>query len=154
LNDNPTGYWPLDETTGTTMANIAAATPGALDATQTAVSLGATGALTGSPDAAATFTGASTSRVQVPRDTFSSSNNLALEIWFKAGSGQTGTLFGELDTPIPTAPTNYVPNVYLGTDHKLHGVWQGGQRWMGSTANVDDNQWHQAVLSGAANHQE
>ena len=125
LNDNPVGYWPLGETTGTTFANLAATTPGYLDATQTAVTLGSGGALTGSPDAAASFTGASASRIQVPNDTLNSSNSLALEIWFKAGTGQSGTLFGEQDTALPTTPSTYVPNLYVGTDHKLHGIWQG-----------------------------
>src|SRR4029079_1683393 len=54
LDDGVSGYWPLDEATGATAAgNTAARSPAELDGAFTSVTLGATGALNGSPGTAA-----------------------------------------------------------------------------------------------------
>lgn len=115
LDANPTGYWPLGETTGTTAANAAARTTGE-EGTYDGVTLNQTGVLTGSPDPAATFTGAS--QVRLPDSMVSTTRSLAVEAWFKAASGASGTLFAEQN---PDA-TGWAPMLYVGTDGILRGM--------------------------------
>jgi RHS repeat-associated protein len=156
LDDNPVGYWPLDEASGTTAANLAARTPGTGDGTYSGVTLGATGALTGSTDTAATFGG--TSAVTLPSGMISSSVGLAEEIWFKAASGASGILVGEQSVALPATPTNdWAPSLYIGTDGKLRGFfWTYAGPWtpITTSGSVTNNTWHHAVLSGNADHQE
>jgi hypothetical protein len=90
LDANPTGYWPLGEASGTTAVNAAARATGE-DGTYSGVTLAQAGVLSGSPDTAATFTGAS--QVRLPDAMVSTTRSLAVESWFKAGAGASGTLF-------------------------------------------------------------
>jgi RHS repeat-associated protein len=158
LDDNPVGYWPLDEASGTTAANLAARTPGSGDGTYSGVALGATGALAGSTDTAATFTASTPSAVTLPSGMLSSSVGLAEEIWFKAAPGSSGVLVGEQSVALPATPTNdWAPSLYIGTDGKLRGFfWTYAGPWtpITTTGTVTNSTWHHAVLSGNADHQE
>ena len=78
LDANPAGYWPLSETSGAVANNVAARTTNE-NGTYTSVTFNATGALTGSPDKAATFSTASGSQVTLPTGMISSNRSLAVE---------------------------------------------------------------------------
>jgi RHS repeat-associated protein len=154
LDDNPTGYWPLDNSSGTTAANLAASSPGFLDGTETSLTLGAAGALTSSPDTAVTFATGTTRAVSIPPNTFNTTVGLAFECWFKTGTGQGGVLFSEQNSPLNTTPSDYMP-IYVGSDGYLRGeFWTGSEALMTSPSRVDDSQWHHMVLSGNIDHQE
>ena len=109
-----------------------------MNGTYTSVGLNASGVLTGSPDKAATFTAGSGSRVELPAGIVSSTESLAVELWFKAGSGASGNLFAEQNS----AQTVWNPMVYVGTDGKLRGMapvtFSSGPivAWAGTCADV------------------
>jgi RHS repeat-associated protein len=149
LNDNPAGYWTMSETSGTTMANIAALNPGDLNASAVGVSLGAAGMVSGSPDPAGGFNAGSNSRLELPQNTFNTTNRLAMEVWFRTGTGQGGVLFGEQDQPMFAANAAFIPNLYVGTDGLLHALFMGSASPLVSARRVDDNLWHQAVVSAS-----
>jgi hypothetical protein len=92
LGDMPVGYWRLGESQTTPVA--ADISGNARNGTYTrSVVSGATGAIVGDPDTAATFDG-STTGVDVPNtggsDQFTLTNGFSLEAWV-INAGQTGT---------------------------------------------------------------
>jgi hypothetical protein len=68
----------------------------------------------------ASFNGA-TSALNLPDNLMTSTMAFAVEMWFKAGSGKTGVLFGEQNASLSAAPTSWSPSLYAGTDGKLNG---------------------------------
>jgi len=155
IDDNPAGYWPLGDTTGSVAINVVAHSQGERDGTYSNVTLGQAGALTGSADTAGGFAGGST--VVLPDNLVNSSMAFAVELWFKAAAGATGVLFSEQSASVPSTPVHYAPMLYVGTDGRLRGlVWTpvGGVTPMTTSGRVDDGQWHHVVLSTAVDHQE
>ncbi|NEE50966.1 LamG domain-containing protein, partial [Streptomyces sp. SID8455] len=149
LDSRPASYWKLGESEGTAAESAVEANLGKDRGTGTDLTLGAAGAITGAPGTAAGFNG-STSRVTLPSGTLKKSRDLAVEVWFKTpATGVGGPLIGYQDKAWGTAPGVGVPALYVGTDGKLRG-----QFWTGTAApitdttkNVNDGQWHHAVLS-------
>lgn len=148
LDDNPTGYWRMGESSGTIAKSEAAQNLGADNGTHASVTLGAAGALAGTSDKAVTFNG-STSRVRLP-DRFISreSGFLSVEAWFKTTG--TGVIFAYQNAGIGSTPTKYTPAVYIGTDGYLRGqFWNGTANPIRySDSAVNNGQWHHVVLSG------
>jgi hypothetical protein len=119
--DNPSGWWRLGELSGSTAAD---ASGGAHPGTYAAgVTLGGTGALTasGDSDKSATFSGASTAKVDVPSSTtvWSGTNQLTLETWVWRDDtttadiliGPTGTAGPVLRAPNGNTSVTFDPNV-------------------------------------------
>ncbi|WP_093599521.1 DNRLRE domain-containing protein [Lentzea waywayandensis] len=150
VDDNPKAYWRLGETTGDSFANVTARQDGENSATQHGVVLGTDGALGGTADKAATFDGNS-SHVTLPADLTKMTMSLAVELWFKTTSH--GTLVSYADKQFPEGTDKSTPLLYVGTDGLLYGGFSkrdtGGPRQIVSTAEVNDGQWHHALLSGA-----
>jgi RHS repeat-associated protein len=150
VDDNPLAYWPLSEASGGTATNVVARRPGENKATYSNVTLGQAGALSGSPDTAASFNG-STSALNLPDNLVTSTMAFAVEMWFKAASGKTGVLFGEQNASLSSTPTHWSPGLYVGTDGKLYGKFWTPSSGVGSpmvsTARVDNGGWHHVVLS-------
>ncbi|MCA9255173.1 MAG: laminin G domain-containing protein, partial [Phycisphaerales bacterium] len=91
--------------------------------------------------------------VTLPQDLVHSRMTLTFEAWFR--TSESGVIFGYQNQPFPTAPSNYIPAVYVGTDGLLRGEF-----YMGSAASiitsasaVDDNQWHHVALAANVNTQ-
>ncbi|HPF41639.1 MAG TPA: LamG domain-containing protein, partial [Phycisphaerae bacterium] len=91
--------------------------------------------------------------VTIPQDLVHSRTTLTFEAWFRTSA--SGVIFGYQNQPFPTAPSNYTPAVYVGTDGLLRGEF-----YMGSAASiitsasaVDDNQWHHVALAANVNTQ-
>jgi RHS repeat-associated protein len=160
LDDNPAGYWPLGETSGTTARNVAARKANEYDGTYTSVTLGASGALAGSPDTAVTFSTGSSRRVALPEGLVNSSMTPTVELWFKASSGQSGVLFGVQSDPATTVPGGeWTPTLYVGTDGKLRGEfwgwdWSHAPAPIVTTGTVTNGQWHHVVLTAAVDNQQ
>ncbi|GIF96860.1 discoidin domain-containing protein [Catellatospora citrea] len=147
IDDNPVAYYPMNETSGGKATNIVARKPGEFDGAYTGVTLGQTGALAGTTDKAASFTG--TSRMLPPDNLLTTTMGFSVEMWFKAASGKTGVLYGEQNTSLNQTPARWSPALYVGTDGKLHGkVWStSNNTQVVSTARVDNGAWHHVVLT-------
>ncbi|GAA3312768.1 polymorphic toxin-type HINT domain-containing protein [Nonomuraea dietziae] len=152
----PQGYWRLNETTpatGTKIANSAGWNIATEDAKLTGatadLTVGVTGALSGSTDPAMRFKGTATSTyVSLPQATVSGQGNtLAVEAWFKTTG--SGTVLGYQNSATNT-PSAFTPMVYVGTDGKLRGQFYNGKSApITSSTVVNDGAWHHVVLSGA-----
>ncbi|WP_164298178.1 LamG-like jellyroll fold domain-containing protein [Streptomyces sp. SID13588] len=152
LDANPHSYWRLNEAAGSTTAASSVLANEQTDAsTYNAVTLGSAGSpLTGSTATAATFNGSS-SYVRLPQSLVTGQTYLSISLWFKT-SVDGGLLFTEQNTALGTspAPSQATSSLYVGTDGKLHGgFYYGAIQGITSTAKVDNNTWHHAVLSAA-----
>ncbi|MFI9380090.1 LamG-like jellyroll fold domain-containing protein [Kutzneria sp. NPDC052558] len=154
LDDNPRGYWRLDENGGDSFANVTARRPGSDAAQQHGVVLGAGGALDGTTDTAGAFDG-NGSYVTLPQKLLAESMSVSAELWFKTTDG--GVLLSYADQQFPAAATKSTPVLYVGTDGLLYGGFAmhdpGGARQVVSARQVNDGQWHHAVLSTAVTSQ-
>ncbi|GLY92787.1 LamG-like jellyroll fold domain-containing protein [Actinoplanes sp. NBRC 103695] len=151
----PESYWRLNDTsTGTApVSNVGAASDVPVNLGKDAgkyqnVTLGAEGALAGTDNKSASFSGTS-SYVSLPKGTLKKSRDAAVEVWFKIGLTQTGgPLIGYQDKAVGTASTTGVPILYTGTDGLLRGSFAvGAINPIKSTATVNNNVWHHAVLT-------
>jgi RHS repeat-associated protein len=150
LGAGPHDYWRLAE-------------PAAADAVnqvnvdmltyQGGVTLGGAGRFSDSP--AAAFDG-TTGYAAPTGGLIQTGGKQSLSLWFK-GSAQ-GVLFGHHQEPITNGTTsvNYVPMLYIGSDGKLRGEFYyggGALTPFTSSARVDNNAWHNVVLSAGASNQ-
>ncbi|MGW3172997.1 LamG-like jellyroll fold domain-containing protein [Streptomyces sp. NPDC001153] len=154
LDANPSSYWRLGESTGTSAASEVAVNEGNDNGTYTGgYTLGAAGPLPGSPTTAATFNG-STGYVSLPNSLLTSASYVSVGMWFKTSA--SGVLFGyQKDALTGTStPGNYTPALYVGTSGKLYGeFWAGSVSPISTSSSVADGAWHYAVLSAAGNTQ-
>ncbi|MCX6351986.1 MAG: T9SS type A sorting domain-containing protein [Bacteroidetes bacterium] len=102
----------------------------------------------GVSDKAAHFNGTS-SYAQIPAAIFNSQNpyEFRLSLWFKTKSkkGQ-GLAFAGKET-VGSSVTNYTPILYLDTFGKLNTfIYDGGVTPVKSTAAVNDDKWHHAMV--------
>ncbi|MGC4903395.1 RHS repeat-associated core domain-containing protein [Micromonospora echinospora] len=157
-DDNPAAYWPLGEAADTQDAtNVVATKAGDRDGSYQDVTLGVAGALAGSPDTAADFGATSATAVELPKNLTNTSMGVAVELWFKAGTGENGVLFGMQNTDLSHTPSQTLPMLYVDTNGVLRAkIWTTtqSQTQMTSSARVDDGQWHHVVLSGAVDFQQ
>ena len=151
LDQGPSSFWPLAESSGTTAASAVLAREGADDGTYSNVTLGQAGPLTGGSATAAGFNGTSSS-VQLPNLGLGTSSSQSMSLWFKT-STKGGVLFSYSDMPVNATATlgDFTPSLYVGTDGKLNGLF-----WYGTTttpivsaASVADGKWHHVVLAGS-----
>ncbi|MFF5809259.1 LamG-like jellyroll fold domain-containing protein [Streptomyces sp. NPDC012746] len=141
MADAPSGYWQLDETSGTRVANKIAATGG--NGTYTKATLGKPGAFGTGDGSAAEFSGdgyAALPGGHLPN------TDLSVELWFK--TTKPGVLFSDQEKPLPDA-VSYAPVLYVGSDNKLHGQYftRGVGATNASPNTVTDNEWHHAVVT-------
>ncbi|MFF5977028.1 LamG-like jellyroll fold domain-containing protein, partial [Streptomyces sp. NPDC012769] len=145
----PVGYWRLNETEGETAASEAVSRTGMNAGHYRDVTLGAAGALGATGNKAVSFNG-TTSYVELPESTLSSSTVLSVELWFKTDK-PNGVLVGFQDDPLgPTHPNVYNPVLAIDSAGKLRGAFEksdGGLVPMTSTAVVTDNTWHHAAIT-------
>lgn len=154
-DDNPAAYWRLDEHTNDTFVSTVARHPGGENAAGHGVIPGASGALGGTSDQAATFDGNS-SYLALPDKLATSTMSMSAELWFKTTG--SGTLMSLQDAAFPAGtPKQATPVLYVGTDGVLYGGFPmrdpGGPRQAASTQLVNDGKWHHAVISSAINTQ-
>jgi uncharacterized repeat protein (TIGR01451 family) len=91
-----------------------------------------------------TFTGSNT--IPLPSGLIHDATNLTLDIAFHTTAG--GVILGYQNQPAGTAPTHWVPALYVGTDGKLYGeLWNGAVNPLQSSSVVNDGQPHRAVLT-------
>ncbi|GAA0581308.1 hypothetical protein GCM10010394_07430 [Streptomyces crystallinus] len=157
LDEDPFAYWRLGEAAGDGVAKDAVdLNQGKYNGIYHNVTTGGTGVLAGSTQPTASFNGTS-SYVEIPSAPGATPSYASVSLWFKT-SQAGGVLFYYGDKPLsdpdPVGTTTHnTPAVYVGTDGKLHGCFAsspGCNTTIVSAAAVNDNKWHQAVLTGAA----
>ncbi|MDI2130549.1 LamG-like jellyroll fold domain-containing protein [Yinghuangia seranimata] len=141
----PWSYWRLDEPSGGQAASQQAVHEGVGQGSAHNTTPAA-GLIRG--DEALHFNGQS-SYVELPQDLIHGSSQASIELWFK--TAKPGVLFGtQSDLPGAATQASWAPLLYVGTDGKLHGKFYsspGQPPQIVSTASVNDNAWHQAVLT-------
>ncbi|MFI6450001.1 LamG-like jellyroll fold domain-containing protein [Streptosporangium amethystogenes] len=140
----PYGYWRLGETSGWEAKDLGSGA-GSAEYSQIAA-YAKPGALAGTPDTAVEF---STSRVNLPQHALAHlGDQVSMELWFK--TTQSGVLMAATDAygSVPQGPM-----LYVGTDGKLRGAFKMVSSPMASAAAVNDNAWHQVVLTVAGDAQ-
>ncbi len=130
---------------------------GITDGTYANVTLGAPGPLAGSSETAASFNGTSSS-VSLPASLIADQNYVSAGLWFKAANPTaSGVLFSYQADALSNPAGNSVPHVpalYVGGNGKLYGgLWNGSVDPMSSSVNVDDGNWHYAVITGSGTSQ-
>nr|WP_267887314.1 LamG-like jellyroll fold domain-containing protein [Streptomyces sp. WM6372] len=143
LADAPSGYWRLDETTGTQVTNKVAATGGT--GTYAKATLGSTGAFGPGDGTAATFNG--DGYAELPPIGMSTTD-LSVELWFK--TTKPGVLYSDQERTLPDpGVSTYTPVLYVGTDNKLHGQYYtlNTNATNVSPTTVTDDQWHHAAIT-------
>ncbi len=147
MGAGPAGYWRLADTAAAQAVNEVHTGYG----TYNNVTLGAAGPFGAGDATAATFNGTS-SYVEVPSSLMHATADRTVELWFKTAS--PGVLIGDQGSPIAGTTTSsggWTPVLYVGSDGKLHGhfysVSGSGSTAFSSTAAVNNNVWHHAVLS-------
>ncbi|WHM37543.1 LamG-like jellyroll fold domain-containing protein [Streptomyces sp. BPTC-684] len=157
LDQDPFAYWRLGEAAGEGVAKDAVdLNQGKYNGIYHNVTTGGANVLAGSTQPTASFNGTS-SYVEIPSAPGATPSYASVSLWFKT-SQTGGVLFYYGDKPLsdsdPVGTTNYnTPAVYVGTDGKLRGCFAsspGCYSTIVSSASVNDDKWHQAVLTGAA----
>ncbi|MEH6781597.1 MAG: PKD domain-containing protein [Rhodoglobus sp.] len=146
MEDQPSNYWRLGESSGNTLVDSVARDNAIRNS---GVGLGASGAIIGDSDTAATFTGNSNSyagsNTQIWRD-----NTFSVEAWFKTSSTAGGKIVGFGSSQSGNS-SNYDRHIYLDGSGRLNfGVYTGSTRVVQSAKSYNDNQWHQVVGSMGA----
>jgi alkaline phosphatase len=143
LNDNPSGFWRLGDTSG-------AALDWSAYGNQTVgngVSRLQTGAIFGDSNRAMSFTGSTNSRTygatRVPGP-----QHFTAEAWFKTTSTAGGKIVGFGSTGGTGDSSNYDRHIYLGPDGRVNfGVYPNAVRLVTSPAAYNDGAWHQVMAS-------
>ena len=141
------GHWTFD---GQDMSGVRA-----LDAS----GQGNNGTLTGGPTRMAGKLGqglqfdGSDDHINILSD-FSEPSRLAVSLWFKT-TDTDAALFGQHDAINPnTTPTAFVPTLGITTGGFLRGeFWTGATGGVTTSTQVNDGQWHHAVMVGDATSQ-
>lgn len=145
--DGAQDLWRLGESAGTTAYDSAGYTDLNLGS---GVGLGASGAIAGDPDTAATFSGASTA-FAATRTAAAAPNTFSIEAWFKTTSTTGGKIVGFGSANSGNSST-YDRHIYMDTAGRiLFGVNPGAKVIEQSASGYNDGKWHQVVasLSGA-----
>ncbi|MFI8828540.1 LamG-like jellyroll fold domain-containing protein [Streptomyces sp. NPDC053431] len=149
--DAPAGYWRLDESSGPVANSLTAAQNG--DGSYTNATLGTDGVFGTGDNTALTLNG--NGYAEIPGSILRGSTDLAVELWFK--TTKPGVLIGDQSNPVgPTATGTYAPLLYVGTDGKLNGKFYSpglGTAKVASAENVNDDQWHHAVVTATGSAQ-
>lgn len=95
----------------------------------------------------------STNYVSVPDGMLANNSVMTVEGWFKTSQTDM-VIMGWANQSYPTSATNYVPTLYIGSDNKLRAEqWMGASTPITTTTDVNDDQWHYAVLTVNSNTQ-
>ena len=150
LNDGPSFFWPLNETSGTTATD---ASPNGFNGTyEPGTTQGVPGPIsdgTNTPtnDTATAFDGQSglvTSANQVPSP---GPQTFSIELWFKTTTEEGGKLigFGSNQTGMSSS---YDRHIYMMNDGQLvFGVWTGSASVIETPDVYNDGQWHYVVAT-------
>jgi PKD repeat protein len=144
LADTPTNFWRLDEAAGSAKSYDQA---GFDDLTVSpGVTLGAPGALAGTPNTAGSFSGASDG-LAATASAIPGPQVFSVEAWFNTTSTSGGKIVGFGNHNTDTSD-NYDRHVYMTGDGRLQfGTYAGFTATVGNGTHYNDGQWHHVVAS-------
>lgn len=137
LSDAPVSYWRLGETSGTTVVDEKALNPG----TYTGVTLGATGAILGDTNKAATLAGTATSYALMSGVKSFPSTTVSVELWMNSPSTTVeGTPFG-----YHTSVSGNTNDLILYNYNNL-AIYVNGAA-VSTGVKLNDGVWHHVVVT-------
>lgn len=141
--DSPTLYYRLGESSGTTAADASTnLSPGTYSG---GVTLGASGALAGVNNTAATFDG--TSGLVASQRSYTNPTTYSLETWFKTTTTSGGKLIGFGDKATGLSG-NYDRHIYMQNNGALvFGTYTGSTNVITSPNSYNDGKWHTVVAT-------
>ena len=135
-----TAFWRFGETTGP-VYDWAGSNDGTAGA---GVTRGATGAIAGDADTAATLNGTTDGRVSTTTS-LSGPSTFSAQAWIKTTSTRGGKILGFGNSATGTS-SSYDRHLYLDNSGKiLFGVYPGAVKTVRTTKSYNDGQWHQVV---------
>ncbi|MFC1421266.1 LamG-like jellyroll fold domain-containing protein [Streptacidiphilus cavernicola] len=148
---HPTGYWPLDDTSGNQAADMVSSIAAQQNQGHyTNTTGGVPGPWTSGSTTATGFDGTD-SYVQLPPTVAPTGSSASVEVWFKTTS--PGVLYSYQSFPLGAGHTianfadSWNPALYIGTDHLLHGQLMPGEGpGVVSSGTPMDGKWHMAAL--------
>jgi PKD repeat protein len=149
LSDGPKTYWPLNETSGTSLADWA----GSNNVNRNSqVTLGVPGAIASEPGTTAVrLTGASNTSTMVNTVSQPSMDWFSTELWFKTTTTRGGQLIG-LDSSSSGGGSSNDRHLYMNNAGQLYFVVRpsSSYKYVNSAASYNDGKWHHVVatLSG------
>lgn len=136
-------YWPFDESSGTTALDHV----GFTDLTETAITQGAAGPITGVT--ASTFNGSSS--FAVTPTAIQGPNTFTVSAWFRTTSTSGGKILGFGNSNTGTS-SSYDRHIYMDNSGRIFfGVYPGGVATLNTGPGYNDGQWHQVTASLGAN---
>ncbi len=140
--DGADHHWRLGETGTTTAFDAIGLADGT---TQSGVTRGAAGAISGDPDRASTFNGTSNGYVAGGGSAVNGPSRFSVEAWFRTSSALGGKIvgFGSARTGLSGS---YDRHLYLDNLGRVSfGVYNGSANILTSAAVLNNNQWHHVV---------
>ncbi|WP_418961287.1 LamG-like jellyroll fold domain-containing protein [Streptomyces tritici] len=151
LDANPMSYWRLGESQGSVVHSESPSRTGLNEAVYRDVTLGASPAVMGTSDTAATFDGTD-SVIELPDSTLKVSAFASVEMWFK--TTKPGVLASLQNAQAGQQPSRFSPYLNVDGAGKLRGQFftteHIGTKPIVSTQTVTDNAWHHVVLTSSA----
>ena len=139
---SPTHYWRLDESAGTSTSTDWAGYNNLLEGST--VTNGASGAVIGDSDTAASFDGSATG-VAGAQAKEAGPNAFSVGAWIKTTTNSGGKIVGFGDSQSGTSG-NYDRHLYMdNAGHVVFGVYNNGIYTVTSQTTYNDGQWHQLV---------
>jgi len=141
LAANPSHYWRLGETSGTTALDYASGNDLKLG---TSVSRNQAGAISGDSDRATRFNGGSSGTAST-KDKVPTPGNFSIEAWFRTNSTQGGKIIGYGNASSGTS-SSYDRHLYLTNNGRVvFGVYPNAVRTIQNNTALNNNQWHHVV---------
>lgn len=143
LSDGPRSYWPFNETSGSTAADVNGVDPG----TRTSgVTQGVPGAIAGQPGTAYRFPGNSGGFVSTTGTARRAPQIFSVESWIKTTTTSGGKLIGFGNRSTGNS-TSYDRHLYMGNTGRLYFGVNPDARTIGSPGSYNDGQWHHVVAT-------
>ncbi|THG30789.1 PKD domain-containing protein [Naasia lichenicola] len=143
-NDEPTLYWRLGESTGDTVADSSG--NGNAGIYENGVTLGTTGAVTGTANTAASFDGNDDTIASVAR--FGNPTNYTLESWFKSDSTSGGKIIGFAGNQNGNSGSHDRDVFLQDNGQVVFGTWTGQEnRATSQNGGYNDGAWHYVVAT-------
>jgi hypothetical protein len=144
LNDSPSFFWPLNESSGATANDLS---PHGVNGTyESGTTQGAAGpSQVSSTQTATSFNG--TSGNVVSNTAVTGPQQFSVELWFKTTTDEGGKLvgFGDQQTGMSGS---YDRHIYMMNDGQLtFGVWTGQTNTIETPGVYNDGQWHHVVAT-------